>query len=245
MKLQKNTISIQLTHVSKKYEIHHDKPTLVEKFIKGRNETFWALRDINLTIDKGERVGIIGKNGSGKTTFLKIIAGITTPTNGVVQTSGRIVSLIDLGAGFHPDLPGYQNIYLNGMLLGLRKQEIEQKIKDIVAFADLKQFIDAPLFTYSSGMALRLGFSIAVHANPEVLLLDENLSIGDSDFQKKTQHKLHSFFQKGITVIVVTHRLNFIAKNCTRVLQLQKGHLVHDGGLELLDQYEPQWKQNR
>lgn len=236
-----NQIAIKLTNVSKKYEIHHEKPTLVEKFVKGKNETFWALRDINLTIKKGEKVGIIGSNGSGKTTFLKSIAGITTPTTGLIKTNGKVVSLIDLEAGFHADLSGYQNVYLNGMLLGLTNKQIDARIQDIIAFADLKQFIDAPLFTYSSGMALRLGFAIAVHADPDILLLDENLSAGDQNFQKKSHAKLHEYFQKEKTVIVVTHQLEFVANTCQRILQFQKGSLVSDGGIETLQNYDKQW----
>lgn len=238
----KNTIAIRLINVSKKYEIHHEKPTLVEKFVKGRNETFWALRGINLTIQKGEKVGIVGRNGSGKTTLLKIIAGITTPTSGSVRTNGKLVSLIDLEAGFHMDLTGYQNIYVNGMLLGLGKRDIDARIRDIIAFADLKQFIDAPLFTYSSGMALRLGFAIAVHADPHILLLDENLSAGDASFQNKSRAKLQEFFRKKKTIVVVTHNLDFIATMCRRVLQFQKGSLIQDGGIEVLSNYDPSWK---
>ncbi len=234
----KDTIAIQLTNVSKKYEIHHEKPTLIEKFVRGRNETFWALKHIDLTVHKGEKVGIVGPNGSGKTTLLKIIAGITTPTSGTVQTHGNVVSLIDLEAGFHMDLTGYQNIYLNGILLGLRKREIDAKIRNIIAFADLKQFIDAPLFTYSSGMALRLGFAVAVHANPDILLLDENLSAGDNVFQKKAQSKLQEFFHKEKTIIVVTHNLNFITQTCDRVLQFEKGQILRDGGPEVVSRYD-------
>jgi len=235
-------IVLRLTHVSKKYEIHHEKPTLVEKFVKRKNETFWALNDINITVHKGEKIGIIGRNGSGKTTILKIIAGISTPTNGVVTTVGRVVSLIDLSAGFHAELTGYQNIYLNGMLLGMLREEIDDKIQDIIAFADLKQFIDAPLFTYSNGMTLRLGFAIAVHANPDILLLDENLSAGDNNFQQKSRNKLKEFFKQEKTIIVVTHNLNFIASTCTRVLHLRRGTVIHDGGLDVLKAYDPTWK---
>jgi len=220
----KNTtdIAIQLTNISKKYDIHHEKPTLVEKFVKGRNETFWALKDINLTIKKGERVGIIGPNGSGKTTLLKIIAGITTPTSGTVQTYGKIVSLIDLEAGFHPDLSGYQNIYLNGMLLGMNKQEINSKLKSIITFADIKQFIDAPLYTYSSGMALRLGFAIAVHADPDILILDEYISAGDISFQEKIHNRIHNYVQYKKTMLIASHQLSFIQKNCNQVFKLEK-----------------------
>lgn len=242
---QPAAIAIQLTDIRKKYQIHHEKPTLVEKFIKEHDETFWALKKLTLTVHKGEKIGIIGRNGSGKTTLLKIMAGITAPTSGTIQTYGRVVSLIDLEAGFHADLTGYQNIYLNGMLLGMSRREIEAKIKDIISFADLKQFIDAPLFTYSSGMALRLGFAVAVHADPDILLLDENLSAGDSDFQKKSRDKLQEFFLKGKTIIVVTHQLQFIAESCQRVLQFEKGSLVRDGGINILSLYDKSWKAKR
>lgn len=233
-----NTIAIKLTHVSKEYIIHHEKPTLVEKFYKGRNEKFWALKDINLTIRKGERVGIIGPNGSGKTTLLKIIAGITTPTSGAVETNGRIVSLIDIEAGFHPDLTGYQNIYLNGMLLGMTKQEITKKLHTIIQFANIKQFIDAPLFTYSSGMKLRLGFSVAVHADPDILILDEGLNVGDEYFQKKAFAKIESFFKQNKTIITVTHYMEFIQKYCDRIILLKEGQLLCDGGPSIVAYYK-------
>lgn len=223
-----NQIAIRLENVSKKYTIHHEKPTLVEKLARGKDEEFWALKDVNLTIRKGERVGIIGPNGSGKTTLLKIIAGITTPTGGTVETYGKIVSLIDLEAGFHPDLTGIQNIYLNGMLLGMTQSEIQKKLVRVIHFADIKQFIDTPLFTYSNGMALRLGFSVAVHANPDILLLDENLSAGDIQFRKKAEHKIQQFYRQHKTVIIATHQLDFIRANCTRVLEMDNGKIRKD-----------------
>ena len=221
-----NNIAIQLTNVSKRYTIHHEKPTLVEHLVQGRHEELWALKDINITINKGEKVGIIGPNGSGKTTLLKIIAGITTPTTGTLETHGKIVSLIDLEAGFHPDLTGIDNVYLNGMLLGMKKEEISRKLDEIISFADIGQFIDAPLFTYSSGMKLRLGFSVAIHADPDTLILDENISAGDADFQKKSSVKIQNFFKQGKTVIVVSHWLEFIKKNCQRILIMNKGEIV-------------------
>jgi len=234
--MKKNT-AIKLTGVSKTYELHHERPTLVEKFVNGRNETFWALKNINVSIYKGERVGIIGPNGSGKTSLLKIIVGITSPSRGVVTTHGKIVSLIDLMAGFHPDLAGYDNIFLNGMLLGMDKQEITKKLDKIIAFADIKQFIDSPLFTYSSGMALRLGFAIAVHANPDILLLDENMSTGDKAFQKKSQAKLRTFFKKGKTILIASHNMNFINQNCHRILLMTKGKLAGDGNRRMFHKY--------
>lgn len=229
--------AIKLTHISKKYEIHHEKPTLVEKFVKGKNETFWALHDLNLTINKGEKVGIIGPNGSGKTTLLKIIAGITTPTTGSIETRGKIVSLIDLEAGFHPDLTGIQNIYLNGMLLGMSKMEINKKISDIINFADIGQFIDTPMFTYSSGMTLRLGFAIAVHAEPDILIVDEGLAVGDKYFQKKAYKKTRTFLKKGGTILFVTHSMDFVEQYCTRIILIKKGKILRDGTQEVINYY--------
>lgn len=217
-----NSVAIQLTNVSKKYEIHHEKPTLVEKFVKGRNEEFWALKNINLTIKKGERVGIIGPNGSGKTTLLKIIAGITAPTTGTITTNGKIVSLIDLEAGFHPDLTGYQNIFLNGMLLGMTKEQIEQAIPFIIKFADIGQFIDVPLFTYSFGMKLRLGFSVAIHSNPDTLILDEGLGVGDANFQKKSIAALNTH-KNNKTVLMTSHHPELVKKYCNTLIYLNQG----------------------
>lgn len=230
-------IAVRLTHVTKEYTIHHEKPTLVEKMVNGREEKFFALNDISLTIKKGERIGIIGPNGSGKTTLLKVIAGIATPTGGTVETHGKIVSLIDLEAGFHPDLTGEQNIYLNGMLLGMKNREITDKLDGIIKFADIKQFIDTPLFTYSSGMKLRLGFAIAVHADPDILILDEALSVGDADFQKKSRVKIQEFFHKGKTILVASHMLEYIQTNCHRVFIMKKGTVVGDGNQKLIDGY--------
>lgn len=229
MKILPNSdIAIKLYDVSKKYEIHHEKPTLVEKFVKGKNETFWALKNINLTIKKGERVGIIGPNGSGKTTLLKIITGITMPTTGTKYTYGKIVSLIDLEAGFHSDLTGIQNIYLNGMLLGLSKKTITKKIRSIIAFAGIKQFIDIPMFTYSEGMKLRLGFAIAVHTDPEILILDEVMSAGDEEFLVKSQKKISQFLSMNKTILISSHWQSYIKKNCNRIIFVHNGHIEKD-----------------
>lgn len=234
----KNNLAIKLINVSKKYTIHHEKPTLAERIFNGSTEEFWALKYINITIKKGEKIGIIGPNGSGKTTLLKIIAGVTSPTSGEILTNGKIVSLIDLEAGFHPDLTGEQNISLNGMLLGMSKQEIMEKLSAIIKFADIGQFIDTPLFTYSEGMRLRLGFSIAVHAEPDILILDEGLSAGDNNFQKKAAVKLQNFFFQGKTIIVVSHWFDFLKKNCQRILIVNKGHVISDGTIKIIDSYE-------
>lgn len=237
-KTNKNQVAIKLENVSKKYTIHHEKPTLVERLTRGKDEEFWALKDVNLTIRKRERVGIIGPNGSGKTTLLKIIAGITTPTSGTVETHGKIVSLIDLEAGFHPDLTGEQNIYLNGMFLGMNKCDITNKLDRIIRFADIKQFIDAPLYTYSDGMKLRLGFSIAIHANPDILMLDEGLSVGDVDFQIKSWKIIQEFFRKKKTVLIASHMLEYIQKTCQRVIIMEKGTIAEDGNRNLIEKYQ-------
>lgn len=234
----KQKFAVKLVHVSKKYEIHHEKPTLVEKVINGNNETFWALQNINIKINKGEKVGLIGLNGSGKTTLLKLIAGITAPTRGTIITNGKTVSLIDLQAGFHPDLTGLQNIYLNGMILGMTKKEVDSKINKICNFADIGGFIDTPIYTYSSGMLLRLGFSVAIHAEPDILVLDENLSVGDLNFHEKSIYALRKFLSSKCTIIIASHDLNFIKQNCNRVIWIDKGKVVSGGpAKQVIDKY--------
>jgi len=225
----KKEIAVKLTKVSKKYLIHHEKPTLAERLIKGKSEEFWALRNMNLVVHSGETLGIIGANGSGKTTLLKIIAGITTPTLGEVETHGKIISLIDLEAGFHPDLSGIQNIFLNGMLIGMTKKEVVDKFNEIVNFSGVGKFIDAQLYTYSEGMKLRLGFSIAVFADPDIVVLDENISVGDREFCIASSKKLKELFAQGKTVIISSHDLSFIKQNCNRVILLKKGKIVQSG----------------
>jgi len=225
-----NKVVIKLSRVSKKYTLYHEKPTLVENiFSRKTKEEFEALKDINLKVEKGERVGIIGPNGSGKTTLLEIITGITTPTNGVVTTNGKIVSLIELDAGFHLDLTGEENIFLNGLIIGMTKREINSKLKKIIAFADIGQFIDAPMYTYSEGMKLRLGFSVVVHTNPDILVLDETLAVGDQNFKKKSFRKIKEFFTKGKTIIIVSHYLDFLKSSCDRAIWLHKGRIKKDG----------------
>ena len=235
-----SSLAVKLQGVSKIYTIHHEKPTLVEKFINHKEEKFVALNDINLEIKKGEKVGIIGPNGSGKTTLLKIIAGITSPTKGKVKTWGKIISIIDLEAGFHPDLTGEQNIYLNGMILGMQRESIKDRIKKIINFADIGSFIDTPLFTYSEGMKLRLGFSIAVHANPDILILDESMWAGDLEFEKKSTAKLKEFFRMKKTILVVSHWLSYIEKNCKRVLLIDEGKIIRDGSIKVINEYRKQ-----
>ncbi len=218
-------VVISLSNISKKYTITHEKPTLAEDVSRmihfQKKEEFWALKDVNLTIHKGEKVGFYGPNGAGKTTLLKIIAGICEPTSGTVQTKGKIVSLISLDAGFHPDLTGQENIFLNGLIVGMSKTEIEQKLKQIIDFADIGDFITAPLYTYSSGMRLRLGFSIAVHAEPDILLLDEVISMGDENFRKKTNRLMKEMFANGATLLLVSHNLQYLKENCNKLIMLK------------------------
>jgi len=229
---------IILKNVSKQYVIHHEKPTLVEKFYKGADEKFWALNKISLTIKKGERVGIIGPNGSGKTTLLKVISGITSPSSGSVTTRGKVVSLIDLEAGFHPDLTGYQNIFLNGMIIGMSKSDILKKLQNIISYAELDQFIDTPLFTYSQGMKLRLGFAITIHSEPDIIILDENLSVGDQYFQGKAVDTINTLVRKNrVTLVYVSHSLLTLRHLCTKIFWLQKGLIFRSGNTSLLTAY--------
>ncbi len=222
-----NNLAIQLNNVSKKYILHHQKPTLVETFFS-KKEEFWALKNISLKISQGEKLGIIGPNGSGKSTLLKIISGITSQTSGILKIHGRIASLIELTAGFHPDLTGEENIFINGLLLGMSRREIGLRYKKIVDFAELGRFIDSPFYTYSRGMMLRLGFSIAIYSNPEILIVDEVLSAGDEAFQEKSQKELKRLFREK-TVIFVSHNLDLVKSFCPLVVCLDKGSLVFGG----------------
>jgi ABC-type polysaccharide/polyol phosphate transport system ATPase subunit len=235
----KNDLAIKLVGLSKTYQLHYEKPTLVENlFRNGYQKPFTALDNIDLEIYKGEKVGIIGKNGSGKTTLLKIIAGIATASKGKLRTWGKLVSLIDLSAGFHPELTGRENIFLNAMLVGMGREESVAKYDDIVKFADIGTFIDAPMYTYSEGMKLRLGYSVAVAVDPDILILDEGLMAGDQDFQKRSTAKLGEFFRQKKTILVVTHWLDYLRDHCQRILVIDKGKIVADGGKEELIKYQ-------
>jgi ABC-type polysaccharide/polyol phosphate transport system ATPase subunit len=235
------TTSIKLTKVSKRYQITHQKPTLTETLLNiQRRQHVWALKDLSLTIKKGEKIGIIGNNGSGKTTLLKLIAGISTPTHGTITTHGRLVSLIDLNAGFHPDLSGYENIFLNGMLLGMTKQSLNRVLTEIIDFADIGDFIDAPLYTYSLGMRLRLAFSICIHTKADIFLMDEGIYAGDHNFQQKIHHKLQQLFQeKQITFLITSHIVDFLKTYCDRCLWLEAGRMKAYGPIDkIITQYQ-------
>ncbi len=230
----KSDLAIKLVNISKKYSLHHEKPTLVNSLIR-KKEEFWALKKINLEVKKGEMIGVIGVNGAGKTTLFKIISGITLPTTGSVTTNGRIVSLIDLQAGFHPELTGEENIYINGLLLGMSRSEIQRNFKKIVRFSELEKFIDLPLRTYSSGMALRLGFSVAVHAKPDIFLVDEVFGVGDKAFQKKGTNKFLEFRSKKKTILATLHEfenIKEVAHLYPKSIWLDKGRVKMVGASE-------------
>lgn len=189
----------------------------------------WALRDVSFEVKRGEVVGIIGRNGAGKSTLLKILSRITEPTTGTVDLYGRVGSLLEVGTGFHPELTGRENIFLNGAILGMRKAEIEKRFNEIVAFAEVEKFIDTPVKRYSSGMYVRLAFAVAAHLEPEILVVDEVLAVGDADFQKKSLGKVQSVGENGRVVLFVSHSMPMISRLCKRVILLNEGKLLADG----------------
>jgi lipopolysaccharide transport system ATP-binding protein len=196
---------------------------------KGTSDYVWALKDINFEVQKGEVLGIIGKNGAGKSTLLKILSRVTTPTTGEFKVKGRIASLLEVGTGFHPELTGRENTFLNGAILGMSKAEIRKKFDEIVAFSGVERYIDTPVKRYSSGMYVRLAFAVAAHLDPEILIIDEVLSVGDAEFQKKCLGKMKDVAGEGRTVIFVSHNMEAVKKLCTRVLYLKHGHSIEIG----------------
>ncbi len=192
-------------------------------------EQFWALRDVDFAINRGEVVGIVGRNGAGKSTLLKILSRITEPTTGRITLRGRVASLLEVGTGFHPELSGRENIYLNGAILGMSRAEIRRKFDEIVAFAEVERFLDTPVKHYSSGMYVRLAFAVAAHLEPEILIVDEVLAVGDAAFQKKCLGKMQQVAGSGRTVLLVSHNLVSIQQLCTRIVHLQDGHLAGEG----------------
>jgi len=225
---------IRIGGLSKRFVLRKDN-SLKERIVgfgrvgRRHREAFWALRDIDLTIRAGETIGLIGHNGSGKSTLLKLIGGILDPTDGTVEHRGRIGALIELGAGFHQDLTGRENVYLNAALLGLTKRETDARFDDIVRFADIGDFIDTQVKFYSSGMFVRLAFAVAVNTDPDILLVDEVLSVGDEAFQRKCLEKINELREQGVTIIIVSHSLPLIQELCERTVLLDHGHLLHDG----------------
>lgn len=248
------SVAIKVENLSKQYQLRHQKQ---ERYVTLRDiitnkaagawkgvreigkaksisadltrETFWALKGINLDIEQGDRIGIIGRNGAGKSTLLKLLSRIVEPSAGKISINGRISSLLEVGTGFHPELTGRENVYLNGSILGMRHHEIKRKFDEIVAFADVEKFLDTPVKHYSSGMYMRLAFSVAAHLDPEILVVDEVLAVGDVQFQKKCLGKMKEVGSEGRTVLFVTHNMDAITALCNRGVVLSQGRVVFDG----------------
>lgn len=237
-------LAIKIEGLSKEYRINNYdsgnlRNALINVFKKQKKESFWALKDVNLEISKGETIGIIGKNGAGKSTLLKLLSKITAPTEGKIILNGRVASLLEVGTGFHPELTGRENIYLNGVILGMTKKEIAAVEDSIIQFSGIKNFLHTPVKNYSSGMYVRLAFAVAAHLSTEILIIDEVLSVGDYEFQKKCLGYLESSVQKqDKTVIIVSHNLNQIKNLCSRAILIEKGHIIYDGTpSETIDRY--------
>ena len=230
--------AITLSHATKIYRRYGGRrfSTLKSALLSGDlvrqlkpNETFQALNDVSFTVPKGATFGVVGRNGSGKSTTLKLVAGITKPTSGTVKVDGRISALIELGAGFHPEISGRENVFINGIMLGLSKREIQQRFDEIVEFAELTEFIDAPVKTYSSGMYMRLGFAVAIHVDPDILLVDEVLAVGDEGFTHKCLDKFGEFKRRGKTILLVTHSLGLVERFCDEAVWLDAGVMKAEG----------------
>ncbi|APX32449.1 ABC transporter ATP-binding protein [Brachybacterium sp. P6-10-X1] len=227
---------VRVEHVTKQFSLRHDHSLkeLVFSALQRKKlaDTFLALDDVDLTVHAGETVGLIGFNGSGKSTLLKTISGVLFPDRGRVQLRGRVAGLIEVGAGFHPDLSGRENVYLNGAILGMDREQIDAKFAEIVAFSEIEEFIDTEVKYYSSGMFLRLAFSVAVHTDPDIFLVDEILSVGDEPFQRKCLERIRELQEAGRTMVVVSHELEMLEKLCTRIVVLRRGTIVFDGDPE-------------
>ena len=255
-------IAIKVENLGKKYVINHEKGNgddnfrevligAMKKIITSLNpfsksikqesttEDFWALNDVNFTINRGDKVGIIGRNGAGKSTLLKVLSRITEPTTGKIHINGRIASLLEVGTGFHPELTGRENIYLNGAILGMNRKEIKAKFDEIVAFAEVDKFLDTPVKRYSSGMYVRLAFSVAAHLEPEILVIDEVLAVGDVEFQKKCLGKMGEVSKEGRTILFVSHNMNAIEQLCNKGILLSQGKCKYfDSIAKAIDSYE-------
>ncbi len=233
--------------VSKHFVLQHERDRSFQELVVNmvrrlrqprEREDFWALRDVSFAVETGETLGIIGENGSGKSTTLKLISRILEPTRGCIEVNGRVSALLELGAGFHPDLTGRENIYLNGSILGFSRREIRRQAQDIIEFAEMQHFIDIPVKHYSSGMFMRLGFAIAIHVDPDILLTDEVLAVGDESFQRKCLEKISELQSEGKTILFVSHSMDAVRSLCTRVLWLHQGRVQAIGPVEqVVDAY--------
>jgi lipopolysaccharide transport system ATP-binding protein len=231
--------TVRFQAVAKRFTIHHERARSLQDALlhvfrqRGWREEFWALRDVTFAVEPGEALGVIGANGSGKSTLLKLATRLLTPTHGRVDVRGRVAALLELGAGFHPELSGRDNVYLNASILGIPRRRVDERFADIVEFAGLERFVDTPVKRYSSGMQARLGFAVAVHVDPDVLLLDEVLAVGDLQFQERCLERIRALHADGRTILLVSHDLAAVAQFCTRVLWLD------DGQVRALDAPEP------
>ena len=231
-------IDLEFKHVSKRYSVRPDDATtraegnpFVRQWrrLRPRSEAFWAVRDLSFQVRRGEALGIIGHNGAGKSTILKMLANITAPTEGAITIDGRLSALIEVGSGFHPELSGRENVFLSGSILGMRRREIATKLDSIVEFAGVRQFIDTPVKRYSSGMHVRLGFAIAAHLDPDILLLDEVLAVGDAAFQEKCIQRIKELEAAGTTIVFISHDLTAVARLCHRVILMRSGQIAAEG----------------
>jgi len=224
---------IEFAQVSKRFQIQEGRTLreFVPALFRGRgwSPPFYALRDVSFRVARGETLGIIGRNGSGKSTILKLIAGVMAPSEGEINVYGRVSPLIELGAGFHPDLTGRENVFLNASILGMSRKEVSARFDEIISFAELWDFVDTPVKRYSSGMYIRLGFSVAVHSDPEILLIDEVLAVGDAAFQEKCLARMNNFRRLGKTMVFVSHDMDQVRQVCDRVLLLHEGELLAEG----------------
>ncbi len=240
--MKKSDIAIKVEHVYKIFEVYMDKAnSLKEKMLfwnRNKKERREVLQDINLEIKKGEAVALIGVNGSGKSTLLKLMTKIIYPNKGKIETYGKLTSLLELGAGFHPDFSGRENIYFNASIFGLTRKQIDDRLNDIIEFSELGSYIDNPVRTYSSGMYMRLAFSVAINVDADILLVDEILSVGDQHFQEKCIEKMKELKREGKTMVFVTHSLSSARELCDRAIWLHKGHIKLDGETnKVIDEY--------
>lgn len=243
--MAKRSLAMKVDHVSMKFNLSSEKVDNIKEYVikmikkELMYQEFWALRDISFEVRKGDRVGVMGLNGAGKSTLLKVVSGVLKATEGNVETHGRIAPLLELGAGFDRQYTGAENIYLYGAMLGYSREFLEEKYKEIVEFSELGSFINVPVKNYSSGMRARLGFSVATIVEPDILILDEVLSVGDAKFRKKCEKRVQSMFDKGVTVIFVSHSTQQVLRMCNKGILLEQGRLIAQGNVdEVVSFYE-------
>ena len=241
-------MSIVVEGLSKRYWLRGARPVTLQQALAAAAgvwrapREFWALRGVSFRIAPGESVGIVGDNGAGKSTLLRLVCGLGRPTRGTARVDGRVAALLELGAGFHPQLTGRENLYVSAIVSGLRRAEVEARLRDIVDFAEVGPFLDQPLRTYSSGMQMRLAFAVAVHVDPAVLVVDEALAVGDTRFQARCVERIEGFHRLGRTLLVVSHDLALVRRICSRAIQLRHGRVVRDGPAgAVIDAYLREW----